>query len=92
MNVEVLYFAEFKDITGREKEDVELVNNSLKELINILLSKYNIRNLLWDEKIQNIHNNISLIINNKAIHDKNPLLIELKEGDSIAFLTPVSGG
>ncbi|MHA2183590.1 MAG: MoaD/ThiS family protein [Promethearchaeota archaeon] len=92
MNVEVLYFAEFKEITGKEKEDVELVSKSLKELIDILLSKYIIQNLLWDEKIQNIHNNISLIINNKPIHDKDPLLIELKEGDSIAFLTPVSGG
>ena len=92
MIVEVLYFAEFKDIAGKEKENIELSNNSLNELIDILLAKYNFRDLLWDEKTQNIHNIISIIINNQALHDKDPLLIELNEGDTIAFLTPVSGG
>ena len=92
MIVEVLYFAEFKDIAGKEKENIELSNNSLNELIDILLAKYNFRDLLWDEKTQNIHNIISIIINNQALHDKYPLLIELNEGDTIAFLTPVSGG
>ena len=92
MIVEVLYFAEFKDIAGKEKENIELYNNSLNELIDILLAKYNFRDLLWDEKTQNIHNIISIIINNQALHDKDPLLIELNEGDTIAFLTPVSGG
>ncbi|GAH40446.1 unnamed protein product, partial [marine sediment metagenome] len=91
---EVLYFAEFKDITGKEKEKFELSNNQLKSLIELLLKKYKLplRNLLWDDNAQNISNLISVIINNQAVIQKNPLLTEVKDGDVIAFLLPVSGG
>jgi len=94
MIVEVLYFAEFKDITGKEKEEFELSNNQLKSLIELLLEKYKLplRNLLWDDNAQNISNLISVIINNQAVIQKNPLLTEIKDGDIIAFLLPVSGG
>ena len=94
MIVEVLYFAEFKDITGKEKEEFELSNNQLKSLIELLLNRYKLplRNLLWDEKTQNISSLISVIINNQAVIQKNPLLTEIKDGDIIAFLLPVSGG
>ena len=94
MIVEVLYFAEFKDITGKEKEKFELSNNQLKSLIELLLNKYKLplRNLLWDDNAQNISNLISVIINNQAVTQKNPLLTEIKDGDIIAFLLPVSGG
>jgi MoaD family protein len=92
MIVEVLYFAEFKDITGKEKEKFELSKNNLKELIDILLDKYPIKNLIWDEEAQKLHNLISVIINNQAIHEKDPQLIDLDNGDTVAFLMPVSGG
>ena len=94
MIVKVLYFAEFKDITGKEREEFELSNNQLKSLIELLLNRYKLplRNLLWDEKTQNISSLISVIINNQAVIQKNPLLTEIKDGDIIAFLLPVSGG
>ena len=92
MIVEVLYFAEFKDITGKEKEIFELSKNHLRELMDILLNKYPMKNLIWDEEAQKVHNLISIIINNQAIHEKDPQLIELNDGDKIAFLMPVSGG
>ncbi|MHA1987313.1 MAG: MoaD/ThiS family protein [Promethearchaeota archaeon] len=94
MIVEVLYFAEFKDITGKEKEKFELSNNQLKNLIDSLMNKYKLplRNLLWDEDSQNLSNMISVIINNQALLQENPLLAHLNDGDVIAFLTPVSGG
>ena len=94
MIVEVLYFAEFKDITGKEKEEFELSSNQLKVLIELLLAKYELplRDLLWDENTQNISNLISIIINNQALLQENPLLAQLNDGDIIAFLMPVSGG
>ncbi len=94
MIVEVLYFAEFKDITGKEKEKFELSDNHLKDLVCLLFKKYgdNLQNLIWDEKIQKIHNIISVIINNQPIHEKDPSIINLSDGDIIAFLMPVSGG
>ncbi|MCK4286945.1 MAG: MoaD family protein [Candidatus Lokiarchaeota archaeon] len=94
MIVEVLYFAEFKDITGKEKEKFELSNNQLENLIELLLDKYKLplRNLLWDENTQNISNIISIIINSKPLLQKNPLLARINDGDVITFLMPVSGG
>lgn len=92
MIVDVLYFAEFKDITSKEKESVE-INENLKDLLNLLFKKYNsLRNLVWDDKAQKIHNLISIIINNQVIYEKDPTKINLKDGDVIAFLLPVSGG
>jgi MoaD family protein len=94
MIVEVLYFAEFKDVTGKEKEKFELSSNLLKNLIELLLTKYKLplRNLLWDENTQNISNLISIIINSKPVLQNNPLLVELNDKDIVTFLTPVSGG
>ncbi len=92
MIVEVLYFAEFKDITGKEKEKFEILDNNLEALLNILFEKYKLRSIIWDEKNQKIHSLISIIINNQAIHKKDPLLIDISDGDTIAFLLPVSGG
>ena len=94
MIVEVLYFAEFKDITGKEKEKFEFSKKHLKDLIDLLIEEYGnkIQNLIWDEEAQKIHSLISTIINNQAIHEKNPSLVNLNDGDTIAFLMPVSGG
>lgn len=92
MIVEVLYFAEFKDITSKEKEKFE-INENLEDLLDLLFKKYeSLRNLIWDEKTQKIHSLISIIINNQAINEKDPLKINLKDGNTIAFLLPVSGG
>ena len=92
MIVEVLYFAELKEITGKEKEKFELSHSSLKGLLDLLFKKYNLKGLIWDQNEQKIHNLISVIVNNQAIHKKDPLLINLNDGDTIAFLLPVSGG
>jgi MoaD family protein len=92
MIVKVLYFAEFKDITSKEKEKLE-VKNSLEDLLKLLFERYNsFQKLIWDENAQSINNLISIIINNQAIHEKDPSKINLKDGDTIAFLLPVSGG
>lgn len=92
MIIEVLYFAEFKDITGKEKEKFDLSGSTLEGLLSLLFDKYELKKLIWDEKNQEIHSLISIIINNQAIHKKDPSLINLKDGDIIAFLLPVSGG
>ncbi len=92
MIIHVIYFAEFKAITGREREEFNLTEFTLEGLFNILFEKYKLRNLIWDEKNQKIHNLVSVIINNQAIHEKNPSSINLNDNDTVAFLLPVSGG
>lgn len=92
MFVKVIYFAEFKNITGKDKEEFNLSESTLNGLLSILFEKYNLRSLLWDEKKQELHNLVSIIINNQAIHEKNPKIIHLNDNDIITFLLPVSGG
>jgi MoaD family protein len=94
MIVEVLYFAEFKQITNKDQEKFELDNNHLNELVKLLIKKYGkkIQNLIWDEKNKQINSLVSIVINNQAIREKDPLQIDLIDGDTIVFLMPVSGG
>ena len=93
MTVNVLYFAELKDITNKDNEDFELNVNRLKVLIDLLIEKYpNIQNIIWDQNTQELRNTISVIINNQPHHEKELLSKKLNDGDTIAFLLPVSGG
>jgi MoaD family protein len=94
MIVEVLYFAELKSITGKEQEKFELSEPNLDKLFKILIKTYGykIRNVIWNESKKEIPDIISVLINNKAIHEKNPVSINLNDGDKIVFLMPVSGG
>jgi len=92
MFVEILYFAEIKDITGKEKERFEIFNN-FEELLQLLFKKYDaLQDLLWDENSQKINKVFSVIINNQSIHEKDTSKIKLNDGDTVAFLLPVSGG
>ena len=92
MIIEILYFAEIKEITKKERERFQISESNLKALLNVLFEKYELKNIIWDEKSQKIHNLISVVINNKVIQKKDPLFINLNDGDTIAFLLPVSGG
>ena len=94
MIVEVLYFAEFKHITNKDQEKIELNNNNLNDLVKLLIKKYGVKmqKLIWDEKKEKIHSLVSIIINNQAIREKDLLQVYLNDGDTIAFLMPVSGG
>ncbi len=93
MTVEILYFADFKDITGKNREFLELKENTIEGLTSKILSKYNlIKNLIWNEEIKNLKGNISIVINDKLITDKNKGKMKLRDGDKVAFLLPFAGG
>ncbi len=94
MKIEILYFADFKDITGKEREIVELDDdNRLKEVIRLLMKKYpNLEKLLWNENTQDLNENISIMLNHEAQPSNASLSITLSDGDKIAFLLPISGG
>ena len=93
MSVKILYFAEFKEITKKEDEIINLIDYNLKELIDLLILKYpEIKTLIWDSKSNSLKNYISVILNKRAIRDQNFLSTSLKDGDIITFLLPISGG
>ena len=93
MSVQVLYFAEFKEITKRAEENFELKDFTLNELINVLINKYKpLKSLIWDETTQNLNDEISVVINKNIKSRTNLLSTSLNNGDTIAFILPVSGG
>ena len=93
MKVEILYFADFKDITGKDREFLELNENTINGLISRVFSKYDpIKNLIWDDEMKSLKGNISIVINDKLITDKNKEKLELADGDKVAFLLPFAGG
>jgi len=93
MKIEVLYFANFKDITGKDREFLELKENTVEGLTSKIFSKYKpIKNLIWDDEIKNLKGNISIVINDKLITDKNKGNMVLIDGDKVAFLLPFAGG
>jgi MoaD family protein len=93
LKVEVLYFAELKEITGKDKESFNLNHSELLELINALFKKYNsVKKLIWDENKNKLKKNVSFVLNDEIVNQSNKLSIELSEGDKIAFLLPISGG
>ena len=93
MKVEILYFADFKDITGKDREFLDLDGNTIVGLTSKIFSMYNpLKNLIWDDEIKNLKGNISIVINDKLITGKNKGKIELIDGDKVAFLLPFAGG
>ena len=73
---------------GEAKDSLQ----EIKQGLDLLIENYKLKDLIWDEKNQKIRDLITVIINNQAIHEKDPSLINLNDGDTIAFLLPVSGG
>ena len=93
MKVEILYFADFKDITGKDREFLELKENTVEGLTSKIFSKYNpLKNLIWDDERKILKGNISIVINDKLITDKNKGKMKITDGDRVAFLLPFAGG
>ncbi|MBY9007300.1 MAG: MoaD/ThiS family protein [Candidatus Lokiarchaeota archaeon] len=90
--VEVLYFADFKDISGKSRELFLLEKKSLRELIDLIIGKYpKIKDLILENNDNKIKNTISIAINDN-ITKSIDLNISLNNEDKIAFLLPFSGG
>ncbi len=93
MKIEMLYFADFKDITGKTREFLELDDNTLIDLNLKIFNKYiPIKNLIWDDEIKSLKRNVSIVINDHMVNDKNAGKLKLKDGDKVAFLLPFAGG
>ena len=92
--VKVLYFAELKLITQKEKEDFKLKEEkTVKELINKLIEIYpKLKKILISNDGEQLKNTISISVNHSVVKQDDPFSLQLDEDDVIAFLLPVSGG
>jgi len=97
MKVNVEYLANFRLITGKNREKITLNKGcSLDELVKKLNTMYGrefCRTLLDHEG--NLKPYMMLIVNNREIYPSMQIKlteIKLRDGDSVAFLPPLSGG
>ncbi len=78
MEVKVLYFAILRDVVGKSEEFVRFTGKTTEELKTLLKNKYPEGAKYFD---------ISKTAVNGEYYEG-----ELKEGDVVAFIPPVSGG
>ena len=91
--VEILYFANIRDITEKASEIIYLQKNQVTDLVQELITMYPpLAGILWDEKNSSLKTSISIAINHRMIPKNEYQSLKLLESDTIAFLTPVSGG
>jgi len=76
--VKVLLFAQFQEAAGTESVDVDAAGKQVDHVKSILKENYNLLEL----------DNATVAVNQEYV-DMNT---ELKEGDTVAFIPPVSGG
>ncbi|MHA1196226.1 MAG: MoaD/ThiS family protein [Promethearchaeota archaeon] len=93
MIIKVLYFAELKDLTGKENEFINIEKNSIESVISSIIEKHpELKPLLIDGDSLKLKKNVSIAINDKIIENNRKETFILKENDKIAFLLPISGG
>ncbi len=93
MIIKVLYFAELKDLTGKENEFINIEKNSIESVISSIIEKHpGLKPLLIDGDSLKLKKNVSIAINDKIIEKNRKETSILKENDKIAFLLPISGG
>ncbi|KAI9485178.1 MAG: hypothetical protein EXX96DRAFT_613080 [Benjaminiella poitrasii] len=85
--ITVLYFAASKDITGRETEEIELVDNntSLGGLSDVLISKYG-------TKLKEILSISMYAVDMEYVEKEKESTTILKPNSEVAIIPPVSGG
>ncbi|MGJ8638094.1 MAG: MoaD/ThiS family protein [Opitutaceae bacterium] len=79
MNIKILYFAQLADLAGRTEETRSLENGSPADLYAELKATHNFPHEFTQ---------LQVAIN----HELSAHQTDLKDGDSIAFLPPMTGG
>lgn len=76
--INILLFAEVREIIGKEKLEIELASSTVAELKNKLQLEYGLANL----------NKMMFAVNEVYANDEQII----KSGDTVAIIPPVSGG
>lgn len=83
VNVNILFFAKSREIAGFKKSNLKVNSKiSCSALLNLITNSYG---------LDTIRNNIILALNEEYCEELGREL-ELKDGDSVAVIPPLSGG
>ena len=92
MNVEVKFFATFRDIAGRPKIDTEAETVS-EALADVTERFAGLEDAVFDDESENsLKSNVVLMVNGRNILHLNGLDTSLEDGDKLAIFPPVGGG
>ncbi len=81
IRVDVMYFAQMREVAGLQSESVELVSGSrAKDVISTALKLH--------PRMASVAKQMRVLVNNKLVDLDHSIL----EGDSVALLTPSCGG
>jgi len=81
LKINVLLFASLKDITGKGQLEIEVEENCSVEILSKKLYE------LYP-KVESFDSSVRIALNQEFVEGD----IELKDGDEVAYLPPVSGG
>ncbi len=91
MQVKVKTFANFREIIGKREIEVELdSNSSVRDLLEELCRRYDVRALLFEGDA--LQKYIKILVNGEDVVFLKGLETKLKSGDEIAIFPPVAGG
>ncbi|MBN2239814.1 MAG: MoaD family protein [Dehalococcoidales bacterium] len=89
INLEILFFGQFREITGTNKTATAVDDNSkLDNLVQHLSGQYGEE---FGELIDNIKG-LRILINGREYYLLGRMEAPLSDGDTIVFLPPIAGG
>jgi len=93
IKVHVKHYVIVRDLTGVREDTIELKEPTLERLINKLVEKYGyeFKRFIVNSKGE-LQGGIIIAINNTDARWIGGLRAQLKNGDTVTFLPPVSGG
>ena len=93
MAVLVKFFANFRDATGKEQEEVKGFLD-IASLLGELTNRYGekLERLLYSKNTRELREDVAIVINGKSVHTLGGLNTALKDGDVVAIFPPVAGG
>ena len=81
MKVKVLYFAQFREAANQSDETLEVASDcSAGDLLRSILVKF--------PSLAGLKDRVAIAVNQEVVQGKT----RLKDGDEVAFLSPLSGG
>ncbi len=93
MAIIVKFFANFREITGKEQESVEGVGN-VPSLLDELVRRFGdkLAKQLYSPGTRELLGTVNILVNGRGIRLLRGLNTFLKDGDVVAIFPPVSGG
>jgi len=97
LQVSVRFFTSLREITNKKEETLKFPEDekvTVEVVLKVLSQRYGKRfvEYVYDHKTGKVRSFLQFLINGKSAAPLNGLETELKDGDVLAILPPVSGG